>query len=178
MTHWAAGRDIQSPECPVRNLCYSWNQKEGLLSHNQAQKQIFLHKRRGSPANFETISCKFDQNHLQHVFQGLGRDSSIRVFEGRCKLIANWQNFSVNDGLSPTFGLENSWKKYDLLEPFGKKVHKFHKNWGNNKAMLVGIQRIESIQLCSLCKRGIMCKMFFLAPEQQIPAIVSNSGVF
>jgi hypothetical protein len=49
---------------------------------------------------------------------------------------------------------------------------------GNIKAMLVGIQRMESIQLCSLYKRGKMCKMFFLAPEQQIPTIVSTTGVF
>jgi len=47
------------------------------------------------------------KNHLQHAFQGLGRDRSIRVFEDRFKLIANLQNSSINDGLSPTFTLEN-----------------------------------------------------------------------
>ena len=49
---------------------------------------------------------------------------------------------------------------------------------GNIKAMLVGFQRMESIQLCSLYKRGKMCKMFFLAPKQQNPTIVSIIGVF
>jgi len=97
-------------------------ESKGRASKPQSSPKANLPSKKGE--EFQLTLRQFPENliknHLQHVFQGLGRHRSIRIFEGRCKLITNWQNFSINDGLSPTFGLENSWKKYDLLEPFGR----------------------------------------------------------